>query len=88
MKYMLLNSLSDTKLYSYDGTEIERVDNLKYLRSYTDTNHDMEVRIGQAWSALHSLKKVWVSPIRKTTKPMSLKLALSQYCYMDLSPGR
>ena len=67
-KYMHLNPSTDSTLVATDGSVIERVDDFKYLGSYTDTAHDMDVRIAQSWSALHSLKKVWKSPIKKVTK--------------------
>ena len=67
-KYMHINPSSDTQLISSDGSIIECVNDFKYLGSYTNTNHDMEVRIGQAWSALHSLYNVWKASIKKSTK--------------------
>ena len=45
-KYMHINPSSDTQLISSDGSIIECVNDFKYLGSYTDTNHDMEVLSG------------------------------------------
>ena len=45
---MHLNPSPDAKLFSSDGTEIECVDDFKYLGGYTDTEHDMNVRIAQS----------------------------------------
>ena len=72
-KYMHLNPSTDTKLYSSDGSEIERVDDFEYLGSFSDTSHDMEVRIAKAWSALNSLQKIWKAPILKQTKTKVFK---------------
>ena len=67
-KYMHLNPSTDINLVASDDSEIECVNDFKYLGGYTDTAHDMDVRIAQSWSALHSLQKVWKSPIKKETK--------------------
>ena len=45
-KYIHINPSSDTQLISSDGSIIECVNDFKYLGSYTDTNHDMEVLSG------------------------------------------
>jgi len=55
---MHLNPSNNTKLYATERTEIECVNDFKYLGSYTDSPHDMDVRITQSWSALHTLQKV------------------------------
>jgi len=44
-KYMHLSLSNNTKLHA---TEIECVNDFKYLGSYTDTLHDMDVRIAQS----------------------------------------
>ena len=75
-KYMHLNPSTDTKLFSSGGSEIECVDDFKYLGGYTDIEHDMNVRIAQSWSALHSLQKVWKSPIKKETKTKVFKACI------------
>ena len=75
-KYMHLNPSSDTKLFSSDGSEIECVKDFKYLGGYSGTEHDMNVRIAQSWSALHSLQKVWKSPIKKNTKTKVFKACI------------
>ena len=67
-KYMHLNPLTNTTLVSSDGSPIELVQDFKYLGGYTDSGYDMNTRIGQAWSALNSLDKVWKATIKKDTK--------------------
>ena len=72
-KYMHINPSSNSQLISSDGSIIECVDDFRYLGSFSDTDHDMEVRIGQAWSALHSLSNVWKASIKKSTKTKVFK---------------
>ena len=72
-KYIHLNPSSPGQICSLDGTEIELVDDFKYLGSYTNTDNDMKSRIGQAWGAINSLDKVWKSTIKKHTKTKVFK---------------
>lgn len=65
---MHLNPSTDDHLLTSDGSDIEVVSDFKYLGGYTDSGHDMDVRIAQSWSAFHSLQKVWKAPIQKDTK--------------------
>ena len=60
-KYMHFNSTTNEQLCSLDGTPIDIVEDFKYLGSYTNTRHDFNVRIAQAWGAINSLHKVWKS---------------------------
>ena len=65
---MHLNPSTNTTLVSSNGSPIELVQDFKYLGGYTDSGYDMNTRIGQAWSALNSLDKVWKAAIKKETK--------------------
>ena len=67
-KYMHLNPSTNTTLVSSDGSPIELVQDFKYLGGYTDSGYDMNTRIGQAWSALNSLDRVWKASIKKEKK--------------------
>ena len=67
-KYIHLNPSANTSLVSSDGSPIELVQDFKYLGGYTNSGYDMNTRIGQAWSALNSLNKVWKAAIKKETK--------------------
>ena len=76
-KYMHLNNpCQDSNLFSSDGSIIELVDDFKYLGGYTDTDRDMEARIGQAWGALNSLRRLWKSPLKKSTKTKVFKACI------------
>ena len=66
--YMHLNPSTNTSLVSSDGSPTELVQDFKYLGGYTDSGYDMNTRIGQAWSALNSLDKVWKAAIKNETK--------------------
>ena len=67
-KYMHLNPSTNTTLVSSDGSPIELVQDFKYLGGYTDSGYDMNTHIGQAWSTLNSLDRVWNASIKKETK--------------------
>ena len=58
---------TNTSLVS-DGSPIELVQDIKYLGGYTDSSYNMNTRIGQAWSALNSLDKVWKAAVKDETK--------------------
>ena len=75
-KYMHLNPTSDELLHALNGSEIEKVDDFLYLGSYTNTPHDIDTRIGKAWGAIHSLSKVWLSPIKRSTKMRVFKASV------------
>ena len=57
-KSMHLNASSNDQMHALDGSEIEKVDDFLYLGSYTNTEHDVDTRIGKAWGALNSLSKL------------------------------
>jgi len=52
-KYIHLNPSSDNQLVSSDIVSIDCVEDFKYLDGYADSEHDMDTRIGQSWSALN-----------------------------------
>ena len=58
-KVMALNT-EDKTVTTRDGTILEVVQDFKYLGAYIgSTEHDIKVRRALAWSALHSIKRVW-----------------------------
>ena len=72
-KFMHLNPSNVGQLYSLDGYPIDQVDDFKYLGGFTNTDHDMRSRIGQAWGAINALHKVWKAPIKRETKTRVFK---------------
>ena len=73
---MHLNPSTNTTLVSSDGSPIELVQDFKYLGGYTDSGYDMNTCIGQAWSTLNSLDRVWKASIKKETKLKVLKASV------------
>ena len=60
-EYMLYN-LPDGDLVTLDGNKLKQVDDFKYLGAWIQSSEkDMNTRIGQAWSALNKMEKVWNS---------------------------
>lgn len=87
-KYMHLNPSTDEQLCSFDGSPIECVTDFKYLCSYTDSEYDMKIRIGLAWSSLYSLyRKYGKHQLREKLKLKYLKLQLKQYFSMVQKHG-
>ena len=52
-----------------NGDVLDEVDNFKYLGSWLASSAtDMNIRIGQAWSALNKLDKIWKSSLKREMK--------------------
>ena len=51
-----------------NGSELEMVEDFKYLGSYSQTLTEINTRMAQAWSALHSPEKYWKSSISTKNK--------------------
>ena len=75
-KFMHLNPTSEVALHTLNGSEIKKFDDFLYLGGYTKTVRNIETRTGKAWGALHSLSKMWVSPIKKKTKMRVFKASV------------
>ena len=67
-KYMRIKPSANDSVLSSDGSQIEKVEDFKYLGSYTNSQHDIQCRKAQAWAAVHTLDKVWRVPICRLTK--------------------
>ena len=67
-EYMLYNQpVGD--LVTLVGNKLKQVDNFKYLGSWIQSSEkDMNIRIGQAWSALNKMMKVWKSNLKNHLK--------------------
>ena len=48
-----------------DESEIEKVDDFRYLGSYTETSHDIDTRIGKAWGPSMLFLKCGYLQLRK-----------------------
>ena len=54
---------------SKNGERIKQVNDFKYIVSYiASTEHDINFRIGKAWSALNQLTNIWKSRLSKNLK--------------------
>ena len=73
---MHLNPKSEIGMNSLDGSKIEKVNDFKYLGSYTTTSYGMDLRIEQAWGAMNYLNKVWKSNIKRATKTKVFKASV------------
>ena len=65
---MHINPSDNDNVNSSDGSQIEKVEDFKYLASYTNSQHDIQCRKAQAWPAVHALDKVWRAPICRLSK--------------------
>jgi len=62
----MLYNQAEGDLVTLEGNKLKQVDNFKYLGSWIQSSEkDMNIRIGQAWSVLKKMMKVW----KKPTKP-------------------
>ena len=61
-KYIHINPSANDSIHSSDGSQIEKVEDFKYLGSYTNSQHDIQCR------KVHTLDKVWRAPICRLTK--------------------
>ena len=67
-KVMALN-LPDPTVKTMDGTKLEAVNDFKYLGAWmASTDRDIQVRKALAWSALHSMRKLWKSNLKAKIK--------------------
>jgi len=68
-KYMKYNINDEVNIKALDGSEIERVDDFKYLGSWVDNSgKDVKKRKALAWNACHKLKNIWKSSLKKKLK--------------------
>ena len=59
-----MNQKHNSYIKSLKGKIIKQVNDFKYLGSYVaSTDHDVNVRIGQAWAALNNMTSIWKSNI-------------------------
>ena len=59
-KYIHINPSTNDSVHSSDGSQIEKVEDFKYLGSYTNSQHDIQCRK----AAVHALDTVWKQPTK------------------------
>ena len=66
-KYITYNiDTEGSAVKTNDGTELEKVEDFKYLGSWVDsTDKDIKIRKAQAWQALNKMNCMWNSNMRK-----------------------
>ena len=68
-KYMSVKRCTvEPSFKTMNGSDLEMVEYFKYLGSYSQTLTEINTRMAQAWSALHSLEKYWKSSISTKNK--------------------
>ena len=68
-KGLPLNTENLTPLLTLDGTELEWVEDFKYLGSWVEsTEKDIRVRKALAWQALNKMSSIWKSDMRRALK--------------------
>ena len=66
---MIAYNISDPPVHTRDGTTLRFESDFKYLGSWINSSEkDLKIRKGQAWSVLHSMKKVWTSTLSARLK--------------------
>ena len=68
-KGLPINIEDPPPLHTSDGTELEWVDDFKYLVSWVEqTERDIAVRKSLAWQALNGMSRIWRSSLSKELK--------------------
>ena len=80
-----LNPSSNIPLFASDGSKIDCVEDFKYLGGYSDTEHNMSVRIVLAWSALHyvTLKSIIEEETGMSGQELLATMADRKCWYLD-----
>ena len=68
-KGLPLNTENPTPLHTLDGTELEWVEDFKYLGSWVEsTEKDISIRKALAWQALNKMNTIWKSDMSRDLK--------------------
>ena len=68
-KVMAYNHDEEIKIMTRDGSQLEVVQDFKYLGSWIDsTEKDIKIRKAEAWKALNKLNKMWKSDLARCFK--------------------
>ena len=62
-------NINDTTITTLGSEVLEVKDDFKYVGSWiASTGHDIKIRRGLAWNALHGMRKVWKSELKVATR--------------------
>ena len=68
-KYMAYNNNQQFDIKTIDRTDLERVEDFKYLGAWVDsTEKDVKIRKAQAWRTCHQMRKIWNSKLSRKFK--------------------
>mgnify|MGYP002052339858 FL=1 len=88
-EYMALNIGDHVPLKTIDGSPLEQNPDFKYLGSWVnDSSTDIATRKAKAWTALHSMTKIWTSALSTKLKLRYFTATvMSILLYMAVKPG-
>ena len=76
-KVMAFNQDEEVKIVTQDGSQLEVVQDFKYLGSWVEsTEADIKIRKAEAWRACNKLKKIWKSNLSREIKTSLLGSAV------------
>ncbi len=76
-KVMAYNHSDEVRIMTRDGSQLEIVQDFKYLGSWIDsTEKDIKIRKAEAWRALNKLNKIWKSNLSRGIKISLLSSAV------------
>ena len=76
-KVMAFNQDEEVKIVTQDGSQLEVVQDFKYLGSWVEsTEADIKIRKAEAWRACNKLKKIWKSNLSREIKTRLLGSAV------------
>ena len=76
-KVMAFNHDEEVKIITQDGSQLEVVQDFKYLGSWiASTEADVKTRKAEAWRACNKLKKIWKSDLSREIKTSLLGSAV------------
>ena len=68
-KVMAYNHSDNVRIMTTDGTQLEVVEDFKYLGSWIDNSEkDLKARKAEAWRACNKLTKIWKSDLTREIK--------------------
>ena len=87
-KYMSYNNNQQFDIKTIDGTDLKRVDDLKYLRAWVDSSEkDVKIIKAQAWRTCHQMRNIWNSKLSRKFKIRLRLQLLNPFCYTALKHG-
>ena len=68
-KYMSYNNNQQYDIKTIDGTDLNRVEDFKYLGAWVDSSEkDVKIIKAQAWRTCHQIRNIWYSKLSRKFK--------------------